>query len=1647
MRNKSQTKRDEKSRQLKTRLVSLSAKMAVRMLTTDYIQKTLGHRLPRNKIPIQYPDFGTSKHQLGKLMLEVRIEDSMPLEGLLDTGAQASMISRDLLEKYVPKWRRLPDAGKIVMKSITQHKIEVEAAKWVKITFPGQPLDPILHKLAVTRDYGNFLLGEDFLHTVQPVLRYGPEGAINMEIGKATLPLRRKTNQISGTNLVKVLLQPLEEKVVVLRIQQDGLQDHVMWDDLLTTKDLGMVASIAPVFEDEDEGCQCAAVMLSNCGIEPLELQVGEITVKGVTTDTSTWEASSVTLGQLEAMEMAAKMAPNRQEDPDEIQDSFKPEDWKDLKEFYPDEDDVMNFNTPFGDAATHPAEVWERDSMDLLPFKEIEPKYHGMVKHLFCEKYKKLVAKHEYDSGNISKTLGWLYIPLAKPLPKAQKIYYGNATNSRLIRDILIAMERYGHIRKINTPYGAPIFLTKRKSGQARSRLLAAVCELNDCLADKPVSILPNIPRVIERLCENGVGLASSLDLKCAYYSLKIYPPHQRRAAFLTEFGAYCYASACMGMATVPHQFSSKISEAIHTDPETGKPDPIEYTIPFLDDIPIITPRLETEEETVDLHYQVLDKVLHRLHHHDFRINGEKVELFKQEAKVLGHVIRDGQISIDPKRLEKMRHAPEPTSRKGVQMWNGFLASIKYFAPLELAKCQAVLTPLTSAKREFKWEKEHHDAFEKAKKILTSHDFVLGVPNSTKPKLLYVDSSQLLAGAILLEVDLGEITSEEKDYAPEHMHLEEQTQWMKKQHLTPCGTKQTGRNSFFAVLTELLQEQGVNNMPCVPQELRMVVIATLDRAMGRHELQDHFCHRDEFHEFTEEYMHAKSGLDPEGLLLTYTAKFLGRTIMYMSGRKLVQYHGGAYAEKKPFLWIQQTWEGHTALWQSEPNDYKQQTSACRVLNDPREMTKKDILEQVKDMLKTSKRPQFPAKVISYFSKVVAEADRHRSIYELEAQALIVALHQLKPFISSAPAVITCVDSRTVYFLFSPGVYRSALKVRRWNVLLSTEYPNVVLHSIGSEENWSDVLSRLFQLPEPVVEQIDLKTLHIAPKPQLENKFLTCTDAMKLCEEESDRVSADVHSFEVLAASTRPIEILGQRMAKVNVLEAQKKELKNYENLTEEPNKWTWKKNDLVVYGEEGRRLYIPPSMEGLTLAYYHLVTGHSSVAKFKRLLREKYFFPQMESKARKFMQNCVTCATTNKLTGPKETTGVFRMPDYPFEYVFADLLEGLPANSMGYQHLLVITCPLTKNVYVYPLRNKKAAGMLEQLKLFLMHTNVVTRVLYTDNGSIFRQKGVLEFLAALGIALPKTTPYSSKSRGAVEVMNKLITILISKMTDVSSSQPFTEVSFLASTLLNNSVHPVIGTTPASLISGDLTMDKGPLGLENDNFSLSRLYTGELRELAEDARKKMQKRLDAAKESMKTKILNYHRKWDAGKMDRDFAIGDSVFVKNFTIPPSGVNWKFKKVLHSSPYVVIGMGEKTLLVQRMSDNLVSQVHKDSVKKYEPDLKIFDDLPPEVLKVMGAPRSAQDLEALRKKDKLDVPDVQLRRSIRVALRRDPGTADAIDRDEEEDKREDNDQLDEARAPEGSQMVRKVRFQDTSQNDQSDTDPEEEQSPSEN
>ena len=46
-------------------------------------------------------------------------------------------------------------------------------------------------------------------------------------------------------------------------------------------------------------------------------------------------------------------------------------------------------------------------EPVDSIPWDKINPEYHAIVRHLFVEKYPHLLSRHNYDCGDISKTLG----------------------------------------------------------------------------------------------------------------------------------------------------------------------------------------------------------------------------------------------------------------------------------------------------------------------------------------------------------------------------------------------------------------------------------------------------------------------------------------------------------------------------------------------------------------------------------------------------------------------------------------------------------------------------------------------------------------------------------------------------------------------------------------------------------------------------------------------------------------------------------------------------------------------------------------------------------------------------------------------------------------------------------------------------------------------------------------------------------------------------------------------------------------------------------------------------------------------------------------------------------------------------------------
>jgi hypothetical protein len=85
-----------------------------------------------------------------------------------------------------------------------------------------------------------------------------------------------------------------------------------------------------------------------------------------------------------------------------------------------------------------------------------------------------------------------------------------------------------------------------------------------------------------------------------------------------------------------------------------------------YLDDILIFTSTLEE-------HRTIVNEVLSRLKKHDLYLRPEKCEFEKTEIEYLGLVIREGEICMDPTKVEAVRNWPVPKTLRDVRGFIGF--------------------------------------------------------------------------------------------------------------------------------------------------------------------------------------------------------------------------------------------------------------------------------------------------------------------------------------------------------------------------------------------------------------------------------------------------------------------------------------------------------------------------------------------------------------------------------------------------------------------------------------------------------------------------------------------------------------------------------------------------------------------------------------------------------------------------------------------------------------------------------------------------------------------------------------------------------------------------------------------------------------
>jgi hypothetical protein len=81
------------------------------------------------------------------------------------------------------------------------------------------------------------------------------------------------------------------------------------------------------------------------------------------------------------------------------------------------------------------------------------------------------------------------------------------------------------------------------------------------------------------------------------------------------------------------------------------------------------------------------------------------KSEFAKSKILFLGWIISHDFVIPDPRRIEKIKDAKFPTSKKEVRSFMGLVNSIRRVIPFDVIKQMQILTPLTSSSKNVPFE------------------------------------------------------------------------------------------------------------------------------------------------------------------------------------------------------------------------------------------------------------------------------------------------------------------------------------------------------------------------------------------------------------------------------------------------------------------------------------------------------------------------------------------------------------------------------------------------------------------------------------------------------------------------------------------------------------------------------------------------------------------------------------------------------------------------------------------------------------------------------------------------------------------------------------------------------------------------------
>ena len=247
---------------------------------------------------------------------------------------------------------------------------------------------------------------------------------------------------------------------------------------------------------------------------------------------------------------------------------------------------------------------------------------------------------------------------------------------------------------------------------------------------------LLPHIDVLVDNT--TGSALMSFMDGFLRYNQIKMAPRDMTKTTFTTEWGNYCYTVIPFGLknASVTYQRMAKtlLHDMMHNEVEV-----------YVDDM--IMKSKEREGQIINLR-----KFFERVKEYRMGLNPQKCTFGVTIGKLLGFLVNDRGIEVDPSNIKPILEIPPPKSEKEIR---GLLGRLQYISRF-IAKLTSTCEPIFKLLRKnepHEWNEECQKYFELNKEYLL-HPPILIPPMHGKPLLLYLSIIEDAVGSMLAQED-----------------------------------------------------------------------------------------------------------------------------------------------------------------------------------------------------------------------------------------------------------------------------------------------------------------------------------------------------------------------------------------------------------------------------------------------------------------------------------------------------------------------------------------------------------------------------------------------------------------------------------------------------------------------------------------------------------------------------------------------------------------------------------------------------------------------------------------------------------------------------------------------------------------------------